>query len=485
MRLINAVRAPARILLFSLLTAVAMPLTANEFNLPSLGDTSYSIMSSEQEYQLGRAWLSMLRGSVRTLEDPLLKDYVERHVMGLAETSQLEDRRLTFVTLDSPQLNAFAAPGGIIGVNGGLFLHAHSEAEFASVMAHELAHLSQRHFARGLQHQQQNRIPLMTAMLASIILAASGGGDAGFAALASTQAAAIQEQRRFSRQNEQEADRIGLLNLKGAGYDPNAMPDMFERLARLSRFSRTPPEFLLTHPVNQSRIADSRNRAGQLSGDGRRDSLYYQMMRARVQLFYEESPGLAAQRFRALLDQHEGEHSAARYGLALALIRSGQQAEAETELQTLLAEHLDNIAVQLAQVELDGSRNRLDQALTRLDQLLAMQPDNYPLLEAKANMLLRKQDYRGAEQVTDRLARLRSDDPDVWYLVSEVRGLAGNILGVHQARAEYFMLAGDLDQADEQLDQALKRAGDNFVVTSRINARKDEVARRREIIKSF
>ncbi len=485
MRLINAVRAPARILLFSLMTAVAMPLTANEFNLPSLGDTSSSIMSREQEYQLGRAWLSMLRGSVRTLEDPLLKDYVERHVMGLAETSQLEDRRLTFVTLDSPQLNAFAAPGGIIGVNGGLFLHAHSEAEFASVMAHELAHLSQRHFARGLQHQQQNRIPLMTAMLASIILAASGGGDAGFAALASTQAAAIQEQRRFSRQNEQEADRIGLLNLKGAGYDPNAMPDMFERLARLSRFSRTPPEFLLTHPVNQSRIADSRNRAGQLSGDGRRDSLYYQMMRARVQLFYEESPGLAAQRFRALLDQHEGEYSAARYGLALALIRSGQQAEAETELQTLLAEHPDNIAVQLAQVELDGSRNRLDQALTRLDQLLAMQPDNYPLLEAKANMLLRKQDYRGAEQVTDRLARLRSDDPDVWYLVSEVRGLAGNILGVHQARAEYFMLAGDLDQADEQLDQALKRAGDNFVVTSRINARKDEVARRREIIKSF
>lgn len=485
MRLINAVRAPARILLFSLMTAVAMPLTANEFNLPSLGDTSSSIMSREQEYQLGRAWLSMLRGSVRTLEDPLLKDYVERHVMGLAETSQLEDRRLTFVTLDSPQLNAFAAPGGIIGVNGGLFLHAHSEAEFASVMAHELAHLSQRHFARGLQHQQQNRIPLMTAMLASIILAASGGGDAGFAALASTQAAAIQEQRRFSRQNEQEADRIGLLNLKGAGYDPNAMPDMFERLARLSRFSRTPPEFLLTHPVNQSRIADSRNRAGQLSGDGRRDSLYYQMMRARVQLFYEESPGLAAQRFRALLDQHEGEHSAARYGLALALIRSGQQAEAETELQTLLTKHPDNIAVQLAQVELDGSRNRLDQALTRLDQLLAMQPDNYPLLEAKANMLLRKQDYRGAEQVTDRLARLRSDDPDVWYLVSEVRGLAGNILGVHQARAEYFMLAGDLDQADEQLDQALKRAGDNFVVTSRINARKDEVARRREIIKSF
>ena len=483
MQCIKAAKMPIRALLFSLMTVIAVPAFA-EFNLPSLGDTSSSIMSREQEYQLGRAWLSMLRGSVRTLEDPLLKDYIESHVFGLAETSQLDDRRLTFVAINSPQLNAFAAPGGIIGVNGGLFLHAHTEAEFASVMAHELAHLSQRHFARGLQHQQQNRIPLMTAMLASIILAASGGGDAGFAALASTQAAAIQEQRRFSRQNEQEADRIGLLNLKQAGFDPNAMPNMFERLAKLSRFSRTPPEFLLTHPVSQSRIADSRNRAGQLDNDGRLDSLYYQMMRARVQLFYEDSPGLAAQRFRALLDQHEGDHSAARYGLALALTRGGQYDAAEEELEPLLAEHPNNIAVQLARVELDNSRNQLDAALARLDRLLQTQPDNYPLLNAKADVLLRKRDYSAAERVTDRLARLRPEDPDVWYLVSEIRGLAKNILGVHQARAEYFMLAGDLDQADQQLEQALKLA-DNFVVSSRINARQEEVARRREIIKSF
>ena len=486
MRFIHATRTSVKALLFFLMAAIAAPLTANEFNLPSLGDTSSSIMSREQEFQLGRTWLSMLRGSVRTLEDPLLKDYVENHVLGLAETSQLDDRRLAFVIVDSPQLNAFAAPGGIIGVNGGLFLHAHSEAEFASVMAHELAHLSQRHFARGLQHQQQNRIPLMTAMLASVILAASGGGDAGFAALASTQAAAIQEQRRFSRQNEQEADRIGLLNLKGAGYDPSAMPEMFERLSRLSRFSRTPPEFLLTHPVSQSRIADSRNRAGQLSNnDGRRDSLYYQMMRARVQLFYEESPGLAARRFRALLEEHDSDHAAARYGLVLALIRSGQQAAAAEQLEPLMAEHPDNIAVQLARVELDNSQNRLDQSLARLEQLLQVRPNNYPLLEAKANVLLRQRDYRGAERVTDQLVRLRNDDADVWYLASEVRGLAKNILGVHQARAEYFLLAGDLDQAEQQLDQALKLAGDNFVTSSRIKARQEEVARRRDILKSF
>src|SRR5690606_25881880 len=173
-----------------------------------------------------------------------------------------------FVLLDSNQLNAFAAPGGIIGVNGGLFLHAQTEAEYASVLAHELAHLSQRHFARGLEAQQRMALPLMAALLAGVVAAAAGAGDAGMAAILSAQAAAMQEQRRFSRQNEQEADRIGLINLERAGYDPNAMPRMFERLMRQYRFDRKPPEFLLTHPVSESRVADTRNRAEQMPAGG-------------------------------------------------------------------------------------------------------------------------------------------------------------------------------------------------------------------------
>ncbi len=458
---------------------------ASDFNLPTLGDSSSSIMSREQEHQLGRAWLSMLRGAVPTLDEPLLKEFVEENVLGLAETSQLTDRRLAFVVLDSPQLNAFAAPGGVVGVNAGLFLHAHTEAEFASVMAHELAHLSQRHFIRNLEQQQRMRIPVMTAMLASVILAAAGGGDAGFAALASTQAAAIQEQRRFSRQNEQEADRIGLTNLHRAGYDPQAMPEMFERLARLSRFSQTPPEFLLTHPVSQTRIADSRNRAEQLRGGTRRDSLHYQMMRARVQLNYEQSPGLAAQRFRALLDERDGDHAAARYGLVLALTRSGQYEEAGKVLQPLLNSHAGSIPVQLAQVELEVAQRQSEQALQRLDRLLGSHPGSYPLLAAKADVLMRTSQYKAAEQVIDELTVKRSDDSDVWYIAAEIRGLAGNILGVHLARAEYFMLAGDLDQAGQQLDLAQRRAADNFVMSSRISARQEDLARQREVVKSF
>ena len=137
--------------LLTLACLIGQPVMAND--LPSLGDSSSGIVSPEQEHQLGRAWLSLLRAQVPQLSDPQLKDFVERSVYKLAESSQLQDRRLEFVLLDSPQLNAFAAPGGIIGVNGGLFLHAQTEAEYASVLAHELAHLSQRHFARDWKNR--------------------------------------------------------------------------------------------------------------------------------------------------------------------------------------------------------------------------------------------------------------------------------------------------------------------------------------------
>ena len=469
------------VLLGAALVLPALPGQADDgYNLPTLGDTSSSIMSREQEYQMGRTWLTMLRGAVRTLEDPQLKAFVENRVYALAETSQLSDRRLAFVLIDSPQLNAFAAPGGVVGVNGGLFLHAQTEAEFASVMAHELAHLSQRHFARGLEQQQKMQVPFMTAMLASIVLAAAGGGDAGFAALASTQAAAIQEQRRFSRQNEQEADRIGLTNLVAAGYDPLAMPNMFERLAQLSRFDSTPPEFLLTHPVSQSRMADTRNRAAQLPSGGEDDSVEYQMMRARVQIHYESSPGLSAKRFRVLLDEHDGKHNAARYGLAMALTRSGQHAAAAEALAPLLREQPNDVTVAMAQVEIDTNRGELSAALSRTHELMRIHPGSFPLQFTEADLLLKQQDYAAAEKSINRLAAQRTDDPDVWYLAAEIRGLAGNILGVHLARAEYFMQTGDTQQAGEQLDLALKRANGNFVVSSRIRERQEELARRRK-----
>lgn len=465
--------------LLALACLLAYPATADD--LPSLGDASSSIVSPEQEHQLGRAWLSILRGQVDQLSDPQLKDYVETGVYRLAETSQLQDRRLEFVLLNSPQLNAFAAPGGIIGVNGGLFLYAQTEAEYASVLAHELAHLSQRHFARGIEAQQRMQVPVMAAMLAGIVAAAAGAGDAGIATIMGAQAAAIQEQRRFSRQNEQEADRIGLLNLEQAGYDPRAMPSMFERLMRQYRYDRKPPEFLLTHPVSESRIADTRNRAEQYQAGGVEDSLRYQLMRARVQLIFEETPGIAAKRFRAMLEENP-QLDAARYGLAIAQTKGGQLNEARKALEQLLAKTPNDITYNLAMVDLDITNNRLSDARQRVERLRGLYPNNYPLDQARIDLMLKQNQAKEAGQAINALLKARPHDPDVWYQVAEIRGLAGNIIGLHQARAEFFALVGDYDQALSQLDLAKRRASSNFPLASRIDARQQELMEEKRAI---
>lgn len=468
--------------LLSLLCLSAFSVQAAS-ELPSLGDASSSIVSPQQEHQLGRAWLGLLRGQVSQLSDPQLKDFVESSVYRLSETSQVQDRRLEFVLLNSPQINAFAAPGGIIGVNGGLFLYAKTEAEYASVLAHELAHLSQRHFARGVEAQQRMQLPVMAAMLAGIVAAAAGAGDAGIAAIASTQAAAIQEQQRFSRQNEQEADRIGLLNLERAGYDPLAMPQMFESLMRQYRYDRMPPEFLLTHPVTESRIADTRNRAVQYKSDQKliEDTLRYQLMRARVQLIYEDTPGLAAKRFRAMLDEDPG-NDAALYGLAIAQIRSGQQRSAGQALQTLLKKAPNDITYNLAQFDLDVAARRLDAAQARIDRMLQLYPKNYPLNQARVDLLMKQGSKENAKRALDDLLKSRPKDPDVWNQVAEVRGLTGDTIGLHQARAEYFALVGDYKQAIQQLDFAKRRAANNFQLASRIDARQREMIEDKRMI---
>jgi predicted Zn-dependent protease len=468
--------------LLTLACLLAVPGHADD--LPMLGDASSAMVTPLQEHQLGRAWLALLRSEVGQLSDPELKDYVETSVYRLAETSQLQDRRLEFILIDSKELNAFAAPGGIVGINGGLFLNAQTEGEYAGVLAHELAHLSQRHFARGMEEQSKVQLPVMAALLAGIVMAAAGAGDAGVATIFGSQAAAIQSQLAFSRQREQEADRIGIINLQKTGYDPRNMPNMFERLMRQYRFDAKPPEFLLTHPITEARIADTRNRAEQFPAGGVEDSLRYQLMRARVQLIYEDTPGMAAKRFRSLLDENP-QSDPQRYGLAIAQIKGGQLNEARENLKPLLAKAPNEIIYNLAQIDLDITNNRLPDAQARVSRMLGLYPDSYPLNQASIELLLKENRTADAEKGLEALLKSRPNDPDVWNMVADTRGQNGNIIGLHQARAEYFALTGDFRQAQQQLDFAKRRANDNFQLASRIDARQRELQEQERMVKEL
>lgn len=465
-----------------------MPASATEnLKLPNLGESSTSLFSSEYEYQLGRAWLSVFRRRAPTVDDPLLFDYLENLVFDLVTHSQLEDRRIELVIVDNPTINAFAVPGGVMGVHNGLFLWAQSEDEFATVMAHEIAHLSQRHFSRGVEFQKRQQPLTLAAMLASFALLAAGGGDAGLAALSATQAAAQDSALRYSRGNEQEADRIGMQTIVAAGYNPHAAPAMFERMLQATRYSggRNIPEFLRSHPLSENRVADTRNRARQYPRTAVEPSLAYELMRARVAVSLASTPEEAVLQFKGELEGSPRLRDAATYGLVLALTAAGRADDATAALAPLLKASPDRLEYVLADTDIDVTRGRPDLAAQKLAAQLKISPQNHPLTMAYANALMQGQQPHIAEEVLIAQSSVRPRDPGLWYLLAEVQGLSGNIPGLHQSRAEYFILTGALDTAEKQLRYAQNLTRGDFLESAKIRQRIDDVAELRQTLEDL
>ncbi|WP_339897868.1 M48 family metalloprotease [uncultured Gilvimarinus sp.] len=445
-------------LVLSLLLALPYAGRADELNLPDFGDTSSGIVSYQEEKRLGQLFMRSYRAQVPTSDDPLLITYLRELIGQLAQYSQLNNRNFELIVVENPTMNAFAAPGNVIGVHTGLFTYSQNEAQLASVLTHELAHLSQRHYARRLEQQRNMTIPFYTALLASLVLAASGS-DGGMAAMAATQAAAADAQLRFSRQNEQEADRLGIDTLIDAGYDPHAAPEMFEQMLRASRYSRRPPDFLLTHPVTESRVADARSRAMRYPRDRmKQDSLDFQLMRARVRVLQAETAQQAIGIFQSELDGNNTTPDASRYGLALAYSRTGDAKEAAKALAPLLQKDPNRLVYQVMDIDVDLAAKDYDTALDKLRNGLRRLPNYYPFNVRYAEALMNSGRYQSGADFLSQYVRKESEDPYMWYLLAEVNGLAGDVLGVHEARAEYFIQVGIYDRAMVQLRNALKLA---------------------------
>lgn len=460
---------------------------SEELKLPNLGTTSTSLFSPEQEHQLGQAWLRSFRSQAPMLDDPLLQDYLQTLVYELITYSELQDRRVEVVIVDNQVLNAFAVPGGIIGVHSGLMVYAQSEDELATVLSHEIAHLSQRHFSRRVEHQKKQQPLTMAGLLAGLVLVATTGSSAGLAALSATQAAALESSLRFSRANEQEADRIGMQTMVEAGRDPHAAPNMYERMLATSRYSRGSqvPEFLRTHPLSESRIADTRNRARQYPRVMKEESLDFHLMRSRVRVHQAESPQRAVEEFSGSLRGKPLSREAEQYGLVLALTESGRSIEARENLAPLLSHRPEQLEYIIADAQIDMGIGEAQAAMRSLERELQLYPGNHALTMSYARALLLEEQPHIAEEVLLLQSRLRPEDPGLWYLLAEVQGLSGNILGVHRARAEYFILNGILDQAEKQLNYAMKLARNDYHTASLINQRLKDITDMREQMRQF
>ena len=459
------------------LTVPALPVRANPINLPDLGDASSAVISPAQERKLGEDFMRRARRSLAFSNDPEVSTYIQNLGQKLVARSDEPGMRFHFFVVADPSVNAFAVPGGFIGVHTGLLLSAESEGELASVLAHEIAHITQRHIPRMLADQQRN-MPAMAALLAAVLLAGSGGQAA--AALAT--ATIAQQGINFTRASEEEADRVGISLLAQAGFDPRGMPAFFERMQRINRPNESNlPEFLRTHPVTTARISDSRNRAEQYPYRQVLDSLEFHLVQAKLRA---TAPGDPADIVRAFASNvAEGKSAnleAERYGYALALVRARRYDTARTQVRTLLERDGTNPFYRILQADLEIAAGRADVGLQHYAAAYQRDPSYYPLAINYARALVRNNRTREAEPIIRASIKQRPEDPALYQLLSQAAGANGKPAEAHQAQAEYYYLQGDPSAAIEQLRLASRYAGNNFYLQSSVEARiqaiKEEVA---------
>lgn len=455
------------------LSLLCNPLAAAD--LPDLGDVSRQYFSEQEEQTLSRAIMRDIYADPQYLDDPEIEAYLNDLGYRLVAVSSRNQRDFNFFVIADNSINAFALPGGNIGVHTGLLLAAQSESELASVLAHEIAHVTQDHLARMVAAQTRAYWPSMAALALALLAARSNANVAG-AAIASTQALTLQNQLNYTREYEREADRLGYEMLTRAGFDPRAMPAFFNRLQRANRISDTSaPAYLRTHPLTSERIADMEARAQGTPYVQIPDSLDFALVRARIKAL-EGTPAEAVGDFRSrFADRRFSVEAEARYGLALALLRARQYAAAEDEIQKLMADH-SHTSPLLASLAARSAREsgRLDVAIARYRTAVASYPGYRPLLYGYAEALLAADRARDALAFLDAQTALWPRDIRLWHLAAQAHARVGQRLQSHRAEAEAQALLGNLAAAIEQINLGIKAGDGSFYELSAAEARRRE-----------
>jgi predicted Zn-dependent protease len=489
----------------------------SEVRLPDLGSSANALISPQEAQDYGAAMLRQMRALHMVVDDPLLDDYVNDLGYRLvAACARPRDHFAFFVAKDN-EINAFAAPGGYIAVNSGLFVIAQSESELAAVLAHEIGHITQNHLQRAFEASKKDA-PLLALVLLGAIAAGSAhnGGDAGMAVLTGGQGLLQQRQINFTRKDETEADRVGIKTLANAGFDPDAMANFFQRMEDVLSTGAggdDVPALLQDHPVTTVRISDAKARARQLIAEQKLrpagttlDKAQWEkqtapipyvkdptallpahakhggldtflLMRERVRVLSGDAQQLSTYYAANLKKQRGFDTPSNRYGYALALTRSGGGARAIAELQPLLAAHPDNQILRLALAGAQVQAGQRAQALVIYARLNAESPRNRAIALAYARALTEAGSKAQAAQAADLLRPLldSSDEPDIYTAYARASDKAGDSERAGEAYADASYLSGRPFDAMEQLKRLLKRPDLDYYARARIQSRLAEL----------
>lgn len=473
------------LLLAALLVTVLLPPSqavgdTNNLRLPDMGESIDSFMSIQQEQQLGKAFIRSVRRSLTIIDDPQIADYIQSLGQRLAAYSNQPEQSFHFFVVDSPTINAFAGPGGYIGIHSGMILASQNEDELAAVIAHELAHVTQRHLARAYQSASNMNLPLTAAIIAAIIL---GGqpelAQLGEATLITAIAGSSQYRINFTRSNEKEADRIGIQTLSRAGYATDAMQHFFTRLLKANQYQEDADlEFLRSHPLTSSRIAESHNiladqRPKKIKGQTTApEKKHFPLMQSRLRILTTTNIHSLNNFFSNQITQT----IASQYGLALTAVHTQQYSKASNILSRLSKQQPDNLTITLARIENELDNGTVKQALIILKEKTHLYPDNLPLTLLRARSLLKNGDNVQAASLLRRYL-YKIDATPLWYsLLAEAEGKSGNRSENHQAMAEFHFLMGNNSSALKQIRLAIKHSKEfNNNTQLRIQARREEI----------
>ena len=452
--------------------------------LPDMGTTAGSTLSIGQEMQMGDFFVRQLRGSAPLINDPLLSQYINNLGMRLVTHAYSVRTPFHFYLINNDELNAFAFFGGNVVLHSALFRYADDESQLASVMAHEISHVTQRHLARAMEDQKRNAPLTWVGALGSILLAMASP-QAGMAALTGTLAGTQQGMISFPRQNEEEADRIGIGVLQRSGFDPQAMPQFMDKLLDLSRYATRPPEMLLTHPLPESRLADARNRANQMRPVVVQSSEDFYMAKARILGMYNNGKNqLSTDMLDSWAKGNVREQHAARYGRALLAMGRDDFPEASRQLQPLLAASPQNPWYLDLATDIDLGLKKNAEAVSRLQNAKDLRTS--PVLQLNlANALIESGRFAEASTILNRYTFNYKDDLNGWDLLAQAESKQGHRDQELAARAESMALTGQLDQAISLLSSASAQVKLGSLQQARYDARIDQLRRLENVFKPY
>lgn len=459
---------------FLILLLLVIPRVLAE-GLPDLGDVAQVGFSPLQERRLGESIMREIREDRAFYDDAEATDYLNELGNRLASRSPDSRQDFDFFLMRDNQINAFALPGGFIGINTGLILSAQSESELASVMAHEIAHVTQRHIARMIAQQKQSSVVALASLAAALLLSRVSG-PAAEAAAAFGQAGAIQSQLNFTRENERDADRVGLQILDRAGFDPHAMSIFFERLQRATRiYEGGAPSYLRTHPLSFERIADIQHRMQEMSYRQVPDSIGFQLIRARLRAQFDAPRDAISFFEQSLAERKFLSEAASRYGLVASLMRARDFTRARTELEALRKRVPANPIVETLTCEFRQEANGPEKSLPCFRDALKNHPAYRALVYGYADTLLRSRQPEEALRFVEGRLQVVAGDHRLYLLQARSYAALNRRLSQHRAQAEAYLRLGNLPAAIDQLQTGLKSGDGDFFQLSSAEARLREL----------